>query len=716
MSRPLRFNVLVITAALLAAYANSFSGSFVLDEVPHLLGDPIYRDPRLWLQALTRSTRPLIAVSFALNHVLSGWDLRLYHAVNLALHLFTALALFGILRRSFLTERLRSALAEAQPLPAAGFRPPRSRARTAGSATPLALVIALLWALHPLQTSSVTYLIQRAEVAMGLFYLLTLYCVIRSTLAEAQPLPAAGSRPPRSRSADLGSARRWKLLALLSCLLGMLSKPVMATAPILALWYDRLFLARSWKELRRDRGPLYAGLFACWLPLGLLLFNSAQEYQLSAGFGLAQVTPLAYALTQPAVILHYLKLSLWPCPLTLDYAWPLATGIQEPFIPLTTLGLLVGLLLWRFRRHPEVAFLTGWFFLILSPTSSFIPLADAAFEHRMYLPLVAVVCGVVLAAHRLLRRGRAAAAVAAMLALATMTFLRNGDFRSYPHMWRTTLERRPQNARAWGNLGFALYLNGMEEEAISLFLQGLRIRPDLPELNANLACALAGLQDPRRADLELRQALRLDDLELPLPPSLRPVHPHPSVASPQALQEAERLYRTAISLRPGDEDFHAGLGGALFKLGRSAEAEQAYRRAIQLDSRSAETHNTLGLTLHAQGRPTEALPHYLRAVELKPGLADACNNVGTVLAQQGSVEEAARWFFRALQAEPAGPVAWNSLGVLRANQGNLRAALFYFSTAVKLDPEYRQARDNLREAQRQREAAARAVEKKSPAP
>ena len=156
---------LIVLAAVLA-YRDSFSGPFIFDDEHSIQQNPTIG--RLWPiwkplcppnHGETVTGRPLLNLSFAVNYAVGGLNVRGYHVANLAIHVLAALLLFGILRRTFL-------------LPSNG---------TFQIATPtgLAFVIALLWAIHPLQTESVTYIVQRAESLVGLFYLLTLYCFIR---------------------------------------------------------------------------------------------------------------------------------------------------------------------------------------------------------------------------------------------------------------------------------------------------------------------------------------------------------------------------------------------------------------------------------------------------------------------------------------------------------------------------------------------------------
>ena len=368
--------------------------------------------------------------------------MRSYHAGNLLIHLLAALTLFGIVRRTLLLPMLRD--------------------RFAGTSTGLATAAALIWALHPLQTESVTYIVQRAESLMGLCYLLTLYGVIRGASSE---------RP-----------RPWYAAAVAACVLGMGAKEVMATAPIVVLLYDRAFLSGSFRETFRRRGALYLGLAATWALLGalMLLYQGAG----GAGFGISTVAPWRYALTQPGVILYYLRLSFWPQPLCLDYSWPLATEFRQAAPEAIALAALLAATAWAVVRRPALGFLGAWFFLILAPTSSVMPIDDACFEHRMYLslaaPVVAAVVGVCLAAERLSRRPgesqearkRLAFGIAALLALCAaaglgaMTLRRNAQYRSEFSIWEDTVHKRPENPRAWGNLGDAYVNASRYDEAI----------------------------------------------------------------------------------------------------------------------------------------------------------------------------------------------------------------------------------------------------------
>src|SRR5262249_53422464 len=234
--------------------------------------------------------RAITTLTFALNHAFGGFEPRGYHVVNVVIHVLAGLCLFGIVRRTAQLARFAD--------------------HTCANAVPLAFTIAALWLAHPLQTESVTYTVQRAESLMGLCYLATLYCAIRA---------ATG-------------ACAWQGPAVLACALGMGSKPVMVTAPLVVLAYDRMFLADTWRTIWLRRRWMYLGLASSWSWIalcGLLgaLVDPASARAGAAGFGMEGIGVRDYLLTQPAVLLHYLGLALVPHPLVIDYGWPIERSL-----------------------------------------------------------------------------------------------------------------------------------------------------------------------------------------------------------------------------------------------------------------------------------------------------------------------------------------------------------------------------------------------------
>ena len=257
----------------------------------------------------------------------------------------------------------------------------------------------------------------------------------------------------------------WCLAAVVACALGAGCKEAMVTAPVIILLYDRVFLSRSFKEVFRRRWPLYVGLAATWVLLAALVLPLSGRAELPPEYEYWTATR-SYAYVQFEAVVRYLCLAFWPHPLIVDYGM-LSSDTATLSVPQAIIiGLLLAGTIWGLCRRPRVGFLGVWFFAILAPSSSVIPLVlQQAGEKRMYPPLAAVVLGVVICAYVLGRRlldrlglvqgrqkvvGRLVAlapAVAVALALGVVTVRRNCDYLSKMSIWNDTIAKKPDNAR-----------------------------------------------------------------------------------------------------------------------------------------------------------------------------------------------------------------------------------------------------------------------------
>lgn len=420
------------------AYANALNTAFVFDDRVWIDRSPIIGDAAAYLNA-TRD-RALTYLTVLVNHRLGGLNPFGYHLFNVAVHLAAGVTLFALLRRV--------------------FRLPRWAGRFDGRADGLAFAAALLWLVHPINTSAVTYVIQRAEALMGLFFLLTFYCWTRGVTD--------------------GNRRLWHPLAVFSFLACCVSKEVAVAAPPLLLLYDRVFLARSWREVL-GRWPGWVGIFGLLaVKLWPVLFGAfAQANEVGVGFNI-RISPKQYALTQTGVILHYLRLCVWPVGQSVDYFdWPLANSLADVAPAAVGLALLLAASGVALVARPAVGFLAAWFFVILAPTSSVMPIVDVAFEHRMYLSSITVLLGAVVLVDELLRRwttaGPARRAVGVgLLTVAAglftlLTAARNTVYRSEVTFWASALRQRPDNYRAKVTLAALHTGDGRLDAAAELF-------------------------------------------------------------------------------------------------------------------------------------------------------------------------------------------------------------------------------------------------------
>ena len=341
----------VLVLAVLAAYARSFHGPFVFDDLTSIPENPNIR--QLWPLTKAMSPppelgalggRPLPALSFAVNYALGGLDVRGYHVANLLLHLASVLLVWRVVARS--------------------LQSPALAGRYGGEAT--AFAVALLWGVHPLLSEAVVYIVQRTELMMGFFYLLTLYASLTAWTSKHR--------------------NAWQGAAVAACALGMACKEPMVSAPLVVLLHDLAFRGRPVREVLQERRAFYAGLASTWLVLAAIVAGGAQIKGALGGAG--KMTSFEYLRLQTRALTHYLRLVVWPHPLRVVYDWTVPG--PEWWVPL---GLVVvGLLaasVWAVRAgRPWAAFLGAWFFLILAPTSSVLPLhTEPVAERRMYLPL-----------------------------------------------------------------------------------------------------------------------------------------------------------------------------------------------------------------------------------------------------------------------------------------------------------------------------------------
>ena len=691
---------LLLALAALAAYHDTFRVPFLFDDTPAIVDNPTIRNlgdlgSVLWPRAgygITISGRPLLNLSLALCYAVSGGHVWSYHAFNLLIHILAGLTLFGIVRRTLGGLATGDGGSRIEPKPPA-------------EATGLAFAVALLWTLHPLQTEAVTYIIQRTESMMGLFFLLTLYGFIRAVTA-ARPWP-------------------WRGVTVLACLGGVATKEVAALAPVLVFLYDRTFVAGSFREAWRRRRWLHLSLAATWVPLLGLVASTGWNRGGTAGFNVG-VSPWAYWLTQFEAVVRYLKLSIWPHPQIFEYGtfWT-KLGDAAPYaLIVVPLAVATVVALWR---RPVAGFLGAWFFGILAPTSVIPGTIQMIVEHRMYLPLAAVIAGAVVGLHAGLRRvvrHPLLPCLALALPLGLLTVQRNELYGDDLALWQQTAALRPASALAQGGFGTALYLRHRPLEALPHFLTGLQLEPARASGHYNLGLAYQALGRLPEAVTQYREAIRLDPRYHPayyqlgltrllmhrpqdslalfaaalrLMPAMPAAHYEWGAALAQLGRwpEAVDQYQAALRLDPGSVPAACDLGAALYQLGRLPEAVACFEQALREQPDLAEAHFNLGLALARTGAADRALAHYAEAVRLNPAYGAAQFNLGLALARAGRLPEAIAHLQAAVRLAPASPEAHCNLGVALSRAGRLSEAVDEYEAALRLRPDYAMAHYDL---------------------
>ena len=580
--RAIRLAAAALVFVGLAAYANSFAGVLVFDDVTEIGENPAIR--RLWppheamLGGKTLPPRPIPYYTFAIDYALWGDWLPGFHLTNVAIHLANALLVFGIARRTL----LKPALAP----------------RYGRLALPMAWFVAALWAVHPLQTQAVTYVYQRMECLMALCFLGGLYAFIR-----------AGESALRERT--------WLTVCAAAATAGMLCKESAVALPPLVFLYDVLLTPRAPLAALRRRPWFYAALAASYLPLLVFLATQGDRYLEFRD----PISRLDYALTQPEVLLRYLRLTVWPAGQCLDYWWEFIDDPLQVVVPVVVLVSLVGAYLAATRGSRPALWLLAAVVLPLVPTSSVIPVAALAAEHRMYLSLAGLAGMVVVGAVEVIRLAQGNRAgclgqneVMPQTAGASPTAPASGTRR----LESSSTAWAPRVGVAAGLITVAALAattharNEVYRSKLAMWTDAARTASHAPAVLTNLATAQFEADDFTAAAATARRILAID----------------PDYGKAQIV-----------------------LGSALLRLGDQAGALEHLARAVAEMPQSSKAYLNLGVAVRTidAGRAAEL---FRRALECDPSSVEALINLGNIAARAGRFEDAVRMYDEALAVAP----------------------------------------------------------------
>ena len=454
--------------------------------------------------------------------------------------------------------------------------------------------VAAVFAVHPLHVESVAWISERKDVLSALFFMLTLMAYRRYARRQESPGTGAWS--------FLRSPAYW--LTLLLFVLGLMSKPMLVTVPVVLLLLDWWPLQRF--AIHNERSTIAQ---LVWEKTPFLLLSTAscaatiwahkdaaislQKLGFPLRLGNALVSCAAYIgqMIYPAGLAV-----LYPHPA--DHLPPWRVGVCVLFLLLVSAGIAAGS-----RKHPFLLVGWLWYLAMLVPVIGLIQVGPQAMADRYtYLPQIGLYIIVAWGSvdlcgswryRRILLGASAAAILAVLLVLAHVqtTYWKNGV-----SLMTRAIACTSDNSIAHTNLGIALTSQGKLPEATQHYERAIQLKPGFADAHYNLANALAG-----------------------------------QGKLPESIQHFER----AIQLKPGFADAHYYLGLALTSQGKLAEAIQHFEWAIQLKPGHAEAYNSLGEALARQGKLAEAIQHFERAIQLKPDYTDAYNNLGLALARKG---------------------------------------------------------------------------------
>lgn len=619
-------HLVVIAIVGIIAYINTFDVPYQFDDFANISENPLIRNLDNFItgsKGYDYNPRRYIGyLTFALNYYLGGPGVTGYHVVNLSIHILNSILVYFFVTLTFRTpyfsawdighsagskklNRLNSVPHAPGALPFAPF---------------VALFSALLFVAHPVQTQAVTYIVQRFTSLATLFYLLSAVMYIKGRLI---------SQSASSVAQDIKKTMPYALCSLLSAVLAMKTKEIAFTLPIMILIYEFAFFRSSPKKKLLFLVPVLitmaiipVSIMHTDKPLGEILSDLSEKTRVQTN-----ISRLDYLMTEMRVIVTYIRLIFLPINQNLDYDYPLYRSFFSPpvFMSFLFLSALFGTAVYLFCRSrqagwgnegsgfngvffpadPHVsgylrlaAFGILWFFITLSVESSFIPITDVIFEHRLYLPsagaFVALAAGSSASVKKLqgilpqADKKVIPLALIVVITLSGLTYIRNSVWKDGITLWGDVIRKAPDNARAHNNLGFIYYEKGMMDQAMEQFISALRLNPEYPDARVNLGIIYNA---KGMADQAIKQYLRV------------------------------------LSVNPNDADAHNNLGIAYVSKGMIDEGTTHYQIALRLNPDYPEAYNNLGVAYGTKGFLDEAIAYFRYAIRLRPDYFEAHYNL-----------------------------------------------------------------------------------------
>jgi len=670
--------LLLIAFIGVLVYSNTLNAPFVFDDEPNIVDNPVIRDFDIFKGAAHTKhirmykgvadffgTRHMGFFTFAVNYRLHGLDVSGYHVFNISTHLINALLVYWLVLLTFRTPYMTAR---------------HDRESTGEFHTTAAFLSALVFAVHPVQTQAVTYIVQRFTSLATLFYLLALTLYTRSRLSNS-------------------TAARWGIyaVAFLSAILAMKTKEISFTLPVVIVIYELMFF--TGKKGKRLLYLLPLLLTMLIIPLSLVGGRGGtggidDAIKLASSGDASQWN---YFITQFRVAVTYVRLLLLPINQNLDYDYPVYRSFSDPPVlsSFLLLASFLGVGIYLLRRSGlsrVMAFGIFWFFITLSVESSIIPIDDVIFEHRLYLPSVGFIMGAVVCLMTVAKRWGSSipymkkiagtGALLVTLTLAGATYARNAVWQDTTALWEDVVRKSPGKARGHDNLAVLYKEQGRLVDALMEFQAALRIKPDLDDAHNNLGVIYLNMRLFDKAIEKFQAALHIS-------PYHSSAHSNLGLAyfNKGDLVQAERELKAALLLNPDHADAHYNLGLLYEQQRRSGEAKKEYRVAFKINPLLVNSYNNSGVELFRQGKLDSAILRYRTVVELKPGLVQAHYNLGLTLAQKGLLDEAAETFRSAIRLNPDLERAYYNLGLILERQGRYSEAAQELEIALKIKPD-----------------------------
>jgi tetratricopeptide (TPR) repeat protein len=591
-----------LLAFLLLCYSNSFNAGWQYDDFGNILHNPAVRMTELnWsqiIQALNAGmdyqiiSRPLAYLSFALNYRFGRTEVFGYHLVNFIIHWLTALCLFLFVRGT--------------------LRLPVFNGRYETKAAIIAWLAAVLWAVHPIHVTAVTYIVQRMASMAGLFYILSMNLYLLG-------------RQVQSRGGQVAAL----CMSALAALVAMLIKENAVLLVLSLLAYEVIFIGGIDRPHTRRGFALAAAALMLIVLMGLLYTDPAT---LLEPYTNRPFTKFERLLTQPRVLFLYLSLLAVPMTsrMTILHDVTISHSLVDPWTTLLAIGGLFGGLILAvrlYRQCPLISFCILFFLLNHSIEGSIFNL-ELAYEHRNYIPSMLLFVPVAIAAihasarfhyHALLHSAVWLATACVIISFGYTTFSYNRIFSSELSLWRHAVRRAPLLSLSHNNLGNVYWSAGLREFALDEFQKAHALDRYFNMPHKGLVYHNLGLY----AAYEKRDFGRALDCFRSAKAFL--------IENPKIWYQTARMYTAlgdyaaasaelaeALAYWPKNADLHYLTGLVHVRQGRCMEALTSAGKAVAIDPDHLEALTVLGQSHYCQGNHSLAIGCWRRFVDQEP--------------------------------------------------------------------------------------------------
>ncbi len=589
-------NIIIITVIIILtalSYFNTLNNSFVYDDNTYVVENRQIRSASNILKAFISSYppdakgqglyRPLVTISYIFDYAVWGLNPKGFHLTNLILHIITSIIIY-LLALEIIKTQWPSA------------------------------VVGIVFALHPVHTEAVTWVVGRAEVMAGLFYFLSFLLYIKAGKSES-------------------FKNRLFIASNTSFFLALISKEIAITLPILLFAYDYFF--SKWQDnseiIRwlKNRYLFYIILTFAYIIIRYVVlgaFGPQKNLYFTPDVGLYE-----RFLTIIVVIGYYISLLFLPLSLTVDYVFPKIASLNLPVLIYG--GMLIfslSIISFSYKMSKRLSFAILFFYITLLPVSNIMPIGELIAERFLYIPLIsfALLIGIstdyffIRFSPRFLRIIISIPLILLALFYSLLTISRNYDWKDAFTLWKSTIYTTPASSVAHNNLGVEYAKKEDHVDAIVEYKKAIELSPRYSHALANLG------------DAYLKIGL---------------------------IDEAIDFYKKAIEAEPDYSIAYNNLGFAYFEKRLYKEALSEYKKAIELNSKDPLFYNNFGNLYASMKRYDDAIAEYKKAISIDPLDTNAYNNSGAVYAQQGKFNEAEAEVRKALAIDPENILAKKNL-------------------------------------------------------